>query len=111
YMAFVFAGKGIMELQEANVVSRTLIPGFPHADIIGLFPTVETLLAQGVLLALLVFALWRTLTPSPADEAESDESVPPEVAARLAELQAARRRLEDRVDTREKEIERETKKR
>jgi high-affinity iron transporter len=111
YMAFVFAGKGIMELQEANVVSRTLIPGFPHADIIGLFPTVETLLAQGVLFALLVFALWRTLTPSPADEAESDESVPPEVAARLAELQAARRRLEDRVDTLEKEIERETKKR
>jgi high-affinity iron transporter len=111
YMALVFAGRGIMELQEGNVISRTVIPGFPHADIIGLYPTVETLLAQGVLLALLVFALWRTLTPSPDDEAESEESVPPEVAARLAELQAASRRLQDRVDTLEKEIERDTKKR
>ena len=111
YMALVFAGRGIMELQEGNVISRTLIPGFPHADIIGLYPTVETLLAQGVLLALLVFALWHTLTPSPAGEAESDESVPPEVAARLAELQATSRRLQDRVDTLEKEIARERKKR
>jgi hypothetical protein len=110
YMALVFAGRGVMELQEGNVISRTVIPGFPHADLIGLYPTAETLLAQGVLLALLVFALWRTLIPSPADEAESDEGVPPEVAARLAELQAASRRLQDRVDTLEKEIERETKK-
>src|ERR1017187_4769219 len=110
-MALVFAGRGIMELQEGNVISRTLIPAFPHADIIGLYPTVETLLAQGVLLALLVFALWHTLTPSPAGEAESDESVPPEVAARLAELQATSRRLQDRVDTLEKEIARERKKR
>lgn len=108
YMALVFAGKGIMELQEGDIVSRTLIPGFPHVDFIGLYPTVETLLAQGALLALLMFALWRTLTPSPADEAESEGSegsVPPEVAARLAELQAVQRRLQDRVDTLEKEIE------
>jgi high-affinity iron transporter len=105
YMALVFAGKGIMELQEGDVVSRTVIPGFPHVDFIGLYPTVETLLAQGALLALLVFALWRTLTPSPADEVEGEEGVPPEVAARLAELQAAARRLQDRVDTLEKEIE------
>ncbi|MFI5309818.1 MAG: FTR1 family protein [Gemmatimonadales bacterium] len=113
YMALVFAGKGIMELQEADVVARTVIPGFPHVDVIGLYPTVETLMAQGVLLALLVFALWRTLTPSPADEVglEAEESVPPEVAARLAELQAAARRLQDRVDTLEKEIEHDTKKR
>ncbi|MFI5311726.1 MAG: FTR1 family protein [Gemmatimonadales bacterium] len=109
YMALVFAGRGIMELQEGSIVSRTVIPGFPHVDLIGLYPTVETLLAQGVLLALLVFALWRTLTPSPAEGSEIDETVPPEVAARLAELQAASRRLQDRVDTLEKEIERETK--
>lgn len=111
YMALVFAGKGIMELQEADVVPRTLIPGFPHVDAIGLFPTVETLLGQGALLALLVFALWRTLTPSSADATDDEETVPPEVAARLAELQAASRRLQDRVDTLEKEIEHETKKR
>jgi len=109
YMALVFAGKGIKELQEGNAISRTVIPGFPHVEMLGLYPTVETLLAQGVLVALLLFALWRTLAPSPADEEEEPdtETVPPEVAARLAELQATARRLQDRVDTLEKEIEQE----
>ena len=111
YMALVFAGKGVMELQEGNIIPRTPIPGFPHLDAIGLYPTVETLLGQGVLLALLGFALWRTLTPSVADDANVQETVPPEVAARLAELQVASRRLQDRVDTLEREIEQETKKR
>jgi high-affinity iron transporter len=106
YMAFVFAGKGVKELQEGNVISQSLIPGFPHIDAIGLYPTVETLVAQGILVLLLLFALWKTLTPSPSDEAEDSEAptVPAEVAARLAELQATARRLQDRVDSLEKEI-------
>jgi high-affinity iron transporter len=106
YMAFVFAGKGIKELQEGNAVSMTLIPQFPTVDALGIYPTVETLVAQGVLLALLLFALWRTLGPSwPADvvvEATTSgegEPIPPEVAARLAELQATARRLQERVET------------
>ena len=109
YMALVFAGTGIKELQEANILPRTMIPGFPHADLIGLYPTVETLTAQGVLIALLLFALWSHFKPSAADEAETEETVPPEVAARLAELQATAQRLQDRVSTLEKEIESETK--
>jgi high-affinity iron transporter len=107
-MALVFAGTGIKELQEANVLPRTMLPGFPHVDLIGLYPTVETLMAQGVLLVLLLFALWTHFKPSPADEAE-EASVPPEVAARLAELQATAIRLQDRVSSLEKEIESETK--
>src|ERR1019366_4610532 len=109
YMALVFAGTGIKELQEANILPRTMIPGFPHADLIGLYPTVETLTAQGVLIALLLFALWSHFKPSAADEAETEETVPPEVAARLAELQATAQQLQDRVSTLEKEIESETK--
>jgi high-affinity iron transporter len=109
YMALVFAGSGINELQEANVLPRTLIPGFPHVDLIGLYPTVETLMAQGVLIVLLLFALWSHFKPSAEDEAGTEETVPPEVAARLAELQATARRLQDRVSTLEKEIESETK--
>jgi high-affinity iron transporter len=111
YMAFVFAGKGIKELQEGNVISQTQIPGFPHVEMLGLYPTVETLLAQGILLALLLFALWRTLAPSTVEEdaeiaaAPSAEPIPAEVAARLAELTATARRLQDRVTTLEKEIE------
>jgi high-affinity iron transporter len=110
YMALVFAGSGIKELQEANVLPRTMIPGFPHVDLIGLYPTVETLLAQGVLVALLLFALWSHFKPSAEDEAGAEETaVPAEVAARLAELQATATRLQDRVTTLEKEIEGETK--
>ncbi len=108
YMAFVFAGKGIAELQEADAMTRTVIPGFPHLDLVGIYPTVESLLAQGVLVALLVFALWRTLTPLPADDTGDPVpagDIPPEVAARLAELQATARQLQDRVNTLEKEIE------
>jgi high-affinity iron transporter len=63
YMAFVFAGKAIRELQEGGVVPITLIPGFPSIDAMGIFPSVETLLAQLILLALLVFALAKTFWP------------------------------------------------
>ncbi|MFI5246831.1 MAG: hypothetical protein ACHQQR_16480, partial [Gemmatimonadales bacterium] len=92
-----------------NIVPRTVIPGFPHADLIGLYPTVETLGAQGLLLLLLLFALWSHFKPSADDEAVTGEAVPPEVASRLAELQATAQRLQDRVSTLEKEIESETK--
>ena len=114
YMALVFAGKGVMELQEANVFSRTLIAGFPQVDMLGIYPTVETLIAQGILLALLVFALWRTLARATNAEEEIvgvsvPAQMPPEVAARLAELQATAERLQDRVDTLQKEIGQESK--
>jgi FTR1 family protein len=63
YMAFVFAGKGIRELQEGGAVPITLLPGLPHIEAMGIFPSVETLLAQLVLLVLLAFALARTFWP------------------------------------------------
>jgi high-affinity iron transporter len=65
WMAFVFAGKGIKELQEGDAVSRTLLTGFPHVEFMGIYPTVESLMAQFVLFALLLFALWRTFRPLP----------------------------------------------
>ena len=60
YMAFVFAGKGVRELQEGNALSMTLLHWAPSAPALGVFPTVETIGAQLVLLALLAFALIRT---------------------------------------------------
>ena len=64
YMAFVFMGKGIRELQEGGVVSITVLPGWPHVDAMGIFPSVETLLAQALLLLLFAFALLKTFWPS-----------------------------------------------
>jgi FTR1 family protein len=63
YMAFVFMGKGIRELQEGNAISMSVIHGFPHVEALGLYPTWETVLAQLLLLVLLVFALAKTFWP------------------------------------------------
>jgi high-affinity iron transporter len=63
YMAFVFMGKGVRELQEGNAMPITLIPGFPHVEALGLYPTWQTVLAQLLLLALFVFALAKTFWP------------------------------------------------
>lgn len=64
YMAFVFMGKGIRELQEGGVVGITVLPGWPHVDAMGIFPSVETLLAQALLVVLFAFALLKTFWPS-----------------------------------------------
>jgi high-affinity iron transporter len=107
YMAFVFTGKGIKELQEGNAVSTTPVPGVPHLEALGLYPTVETLAAQAVLIALLLWALWKALAPlasAPAGEEPEAAEIPAEVAARLAELTAKARLLQDRVVMLEQEI-------
>jgi high-affinity iron transporter len=61
YLAFVFAGKGVRELQEGSWIGMTPIAHFPTVDFLGVYPTVETLLVQGVLLACVVYALAVTL--------------------------------------------------
>jgi high-affinity iron transporter len=56
YMAFVFAGKGIAELQEARIIPLTVIEGAPRIPVLGIYPTVESLIVQGLLLALAIVA-------------------------------------------------------
>jgi len=105
YMALVFTGKGIRELQEGNLISITMIPGAPHVDALGLYPSVETLSAQLVLLGLLVFALVKTFWPSRSvslPTISSDPTAAALVEAQLAELQAAQDRLKVRIAELEK---------
>ncbi len=64
YMAFVFAGKGIRELQEGNVLPVTVMRGMPHVPAMGIFPSMETLTAQAILLLLFVFAVAKTFWPA-----------------------------------------------
>lgn len=63
YMAFVFMGKGIRELQEGNVVGITVVRGLPNLPSMGIFPSVETIAAQGLLIILLLFAVIKTFRP------------------------------------------------
>jgi high-affinity iron transporter len=65
YMAFVFGGKGVAELQEGGLIPTTFIPGAPRVPALGIYPTVESLLIQGVLLGLLVVALVWTFALEP----------------------------------------------
>jgi high-affinity iron transporter len=74
YMAFVFMGKGIRELQEANVMPITVVPGAPHIDAMGIYPSVETLAAQGILVLLLIFATIKTFWPGHKQEGMGAEA-------------------------------------
>jgi high-affinity iron transporter len=82
YTAFVFAGKGIAELQAGGVVGTTVLPGWPRMPALGIYPTVESLLAQAVLVGLALFALvWifgvtRSRERAAAVERRSEAGVP-----------------------------------
>jgi high-affinity iron transporter len=56
-MAIVFAGRGIAELQEAGLVPLTPVGWAPRIETLGVYPSVESLLAQGVFVGLLGYAI------------------------------------------------------
>lgn len=55
-MAFIFAGKSILELIEGKLFEPTLLPTFPEIGWLGIYPYVETLLPQAFLLIAAIFA-------------------------------------------------------
>ncbi|NOY25934.1 MAG: c-type cytochrome [Oligoflexia bacterium] len=59
-MAVVFVGKGIRSFQEAGIVSIHAF-GVLRVDVLGIFPTIETGLAQALLLLVLLVPLIHTL--------------------------------------------------
>lgn len=52
-LAVVLAGKGIRSLQEAGVLGISTVDG-PRVDVLGIFPTGETLVTQAVVVVVLV---------------------------------------------------------
>ncbi len=57
YMAFTFMGKGLHELQMGEQLSMTASDFLPSVSWLGMYPTWETFIGQGVLIAAFVFAL------------------------------------------------------
>ncbi|MDR1237629.1 MAG: FTR1 family iron permease [Propionibacteriaceae bacterium] len=53
-MAVTFAGGGIKELQEGDLVSTTTVPGISSLDLLGFYPTVETIAAQALAIILVI---------------------------------------------------------
>jgi high-affinity iron transporter len=105
YMAFVFMGKGIRELQEGGVVPITVLPGFPHIEAIGLYPSLETLAAQLLLVVLLLAALVKTFwpkrsvaLPTMVEPAVAAGGIQPiDMAPRVAELSERLKELQAKV--------------
>ena len=56
-MAFSFVGQGIAELQEAGYIATTPLGWLPTLPALGIFPTIQTTLLQGVLVVALLGAL------------------------------------------------------
>jgi high-affinity iron transporter len=103
YLAFVFMGKGVRELQEGDLVSITVVPGLPHVDAMGIYPTVETLGAQLVLVLLFAFALLKTFWPKRSvalPTVAQDPAVKGDLASALQRLEA----MEQRVKQLEREL-------
>ncbi|HDR1025683.1 FTR1 family iron permease [Pasteurella multocida] len=55
-MAFVFAGKSVLELIEGKLFEPTLIVGAPEISWLGIYPYLETLIPQVILLIVALFA-------------------------------------------------------
>jgi high-affinity iron transporter len=134
YMAFVFMGKGIRELQEVNAFPMTVLRGFPHLDVMGIYPTLETLLGQLLLVVLFVAALAKTFWPkrsvtlptipaapappvpsapaaAPAATSATSPKAAPAIGAErvvpIAALEESVQRLEERVAELEKSVQKE----
>lgn len=61
-LAFVFTGEGVRDLQAVGWISETPLPAGPQLPLLGIYPTVETLVAQAILVIALIVALvwlWR----------------------------------------------------
>lgn len=69
-MAFVFTGQGILELQVSGLIHTTRLEGWPMISWLGVFPTMETIAGQAVVLALLP-AGWLWMQRRPAKPAVS----------------------------------------
>jgi len=57
-LTVVLAGKGIAALQEAGIVGIRPLAGVPRLELIGLFPTLQTVVAQGLMVAAVIAGFW-----------------------------------------------------
>jgi high-affinity iron transporter len=61
-LAVIFAGQGVASFQESGVIGATFVNHVPTVPMLGLYPTVQTLIAQGILLILAMAALVLPMT-------------------------------------------------
>ena len=57
FLAFVFAGKAVVELQAGGYLGVRELKGWPSFPVLGFYPTLENLLLQSVFILALVLSL------------------------------------------------------
>ncbi len=100
YMAFVFMGKGIAELQEGNFIPVTAITSLPRIDWLGFYPTWQGIIAQLVMILLFAFALLKSFWPRRSVSLPTMMHAPvgpPPSPAEMDELRLANDELRQRV--------------
>jgi len=88
YMAFVFAGKGIAELQEGGLIGTTVLPWAPRIPALGIYPTAESLALQSLLLVLFMVGLAWTFLIEPRRLAVTNVLVPEPISGATADAAA-----------------------
>jgi len=88
YMAFVFAGKGIAELQEGGLIGTTVLPWAPRIPALGIYPTAESLALQSLLLVLFMAGLAWTFLIEPRRLAVTNVLVPEPISGATADAAA-----------------------
>ena len=83
---------------DASAIPLTAIPGFPHSELLGLYPSWQGVLAQLALLLLFAFAVLKTFWPKrsvalPTVMPAAPAPAPDALAAIRAENEELRRRL------------------
>lgn len=100
YMAFVFTGTGVRELQEGNFIPISPIPGLPTIEALGFYATWQTVLAQLVLFGLFAFAVAKTFWPKRSVTLPTvvPESAPPSVEPQIRQLLSENAELRSRLE-------------
>ena len=57
-LAVIFVGQGIASFQESGVMHATFVDHVPTIQVLGIFPTMQTLAAQGLMLGLAALAMF-----------------------------------------------------
>jgi high-affinity iron transporter len=73
-MAIIFVGQGIASLQEATRVSATFVDYVPTIPMLGVFPTIESLGAQALLLLLAAAAVFAPRRSATSDRVSVTEA-------------------------------------
>ncbi|MBI2841242.1 MAG: FTR1 family protein [Acidobacteria bacterium] len=82
FLAFVFAGKGIHELQEGGIVGETRLSLAPHVELLGIFPSVEGVAVQVLFIVALVLVAARFIRRARAASLLDSSPLPSNVPRR-----------------------------